>query len=281
MNSKRWIGFCIMGFAMFFSSGAMADLDLYEGGATGQWWNPAREGEGFFIEIINVGGAKQVGIAMYSFDDSGDPLWLVGNVAIEPGDEIVGIPVFQFDGPSWGSDYDAGDLNRTTFGTITVRFPTCDTALFSVQSDGALQSGDYSLQRITSVDGVGCVEPPPDPPPSGPTFPPGHWSGDGVCFMVSEDGTRIFGGNLSACDAQAAFDSNLDGQTNEFNDCKVTASCEGFYPIDEYGNFTCFNELGELATGRIYPNGTAEGWAFEGEGGKGEWCAAYWSATPD
>ena len=270
----------IVTFLLALSGSVQANLILAEGGPTGQWYNPARNGEGFYIEIIE-GSPKQIGVAMYSYDADGDPLWVVGNVAINADDEIVGIPVFEFNGPVWGAGYDPADLNTIPFGTITVRFPTCDTALFSVQPDGALQAGDYSLVRITSVVGVGCVEPPPEKPPSGPTFTPGRWSGAGVCFMVSEDGKNIFGGNLSECDLQTAFDSNLDGQTNEFEDCKVTASCEGIYPIDEYGNFTCFNELGELATGRIYPNGTAEGWAFEGEGGKGEYCAAYWSATPD
>lgn len=154
--------------------------------------------------------------------------------------------------------YDPADLNTIPFGTITVRFPTCDTALLSVQPDGALQSGDYSLIRITSVKGVGCVEP-PDPPPAGTIT--GKWSGPGVCFMVSQDGTQIIGGNLSECNAQTAFNSNLDGVSNEGRDCKVTASCEGVWPIVD-GKFTCLNELGELAIGTFNSNNSASGSAF-------------------
>jgi len=277
MNSKFLSG-CIFAISslIFFSTSALADLILAEGGPTGQWWNPARNGEGFYIEIIDTGSSQQIGIAMYSYDSIGAPLWIVGNIPIGPDDERVAIPVFEFNGPVWGPGYDPGDLNQIPFGTIWVGFPTCDTALFSVQPDGTLEAHDYSLVRITSVEGVGCTEPPD--PPSGITK--GRWSGPGVCFMVSEDGTQIKGGELSDCDAQAAFDSNLDGITNELDECKVTASCEGPWDIVD-GKFNCLNELGELATGSFISTTSASGAAFEGEGGAGEFCRASWSATPD
>ena len=276
MTRVRWINFCVMGLLAFFSSGAMANLVLSEGGPTGQWFNPERNGEGFYIEIIE-GSPMQIGVAMYSFNAQGEPLWVVGNVAIDANDEVVGIPVFEFNGPVWGSGYDSDDLNTIPFGTITVRFPTCDTALFSIQTDGPLQNGDYSLIRLTSVKGVGCTEP-PDSPPSGITT--GEWSGLGVCFMVSQDGTQIIGGNLSECTAQAAFDSNLEGISNELRECNVTTSCEGVWPIVD-GKFTCLNERGELAFGTFTSNTSASGSAFEPEGGVGEFCSASWSATPD
>jgi hypothetical protein len=274
---KTLIAISILSLLLCFCTSAFANLVLSEGGPTGQWYNPARDGEGFFIEIIDTGSGNQIGIAMYSYDENGDPLWVVGNVAIGANDEIVGIPVFEFNGPVWGPGYDMGDLNRIPFGTITVRFPNCDSALFSVQPDGALQAGDYTLQRITSVEGVGCTDPEP-PPPSGITA--GKWSGPGVCFMVSEDGQSIVGGNLSECDAQAAFDSNLDGLSNELDNCKVTAQCEGVWPIID-GKFTCLNELGQLAIGSFNSTTSASGTAFEGEGGRGDFCTAPWSATPD
>lgn len=261
---------------ILFSTAAIADLDLYEGGPSGQWWNPTRDGEGFYVEIITTGSSKQIGVAMYSFNDSGEQLWIVGNVAIEPGDTVVGVPVVQVDGPSWGPDYDPADANRTAFGTITVQFPTCDTALFALESDVALPSWSYSLQRLTSVDGVGCVEPPPS---GGPSITPGLWSGPGVCFMVSSDGTRIEGGNLSECGVQAAFDSELDGTTNEFDDCKVTTACEGVWPIVA-GKFSCMNLTGELAVGHFTSSTSAEGTTHEKEGGNNNICTGHWTANP-
>ena len=276
MTRVRWINFCVMGLLAFFSSGALANLVLSEGGPTGQWFNPERNGEGFYIEIIEA-SPMQIGVAMYSYNAEGEPLWVVGNVAIDANDEVVGIPVFEFNGPVWGSGYDSDDLNTIPFGTITVRFPTCDTALFSIQTDGPLQNGDYSLIRLTSVKGVDCKEP-TKPPPTGITS--GKWEGGGVCFMVDSDGTHIIGGNLSECDAQAALDSNLDGVSNELRECKVTAQCEGKWPIVD-GKFACLSDLGQLAIGEFTSKTSASGSAFEGEGGRGEFCSANWTASPD
>jgi hypothetical protein len=106
--------------------------------------------------------------------------------------------------------------------------------LFSIQSDGALESSDYSLVRLTNIEAVDCTGP-PEPPPTGLTT--GSWVGAGVCYHVAADGTSIIGGGLSDCDAQAAFDSNLDGLSNDGRSCKTTASCEGVWPIVD-GRFT-------------------------------------------
>ena len=266
----------VLSLLLCFSTTALADMVLADGKATGKWFNPERSGEGSYIEIINTGCSKQIGVAMFTFDDKGAPLWISGNIAIGNNDEVVAIPVSQFDGPVWGPGFDSDDLNITPFGTITVRFPTCDTALFSVVTEVGLQNGNYSLIRLTDIEGIDCTD--PKPPTTGPY--PGRWSGPGVCFNVSQDRLSIIGGELSGCDAQAAFDSNLDGISNEGRNCKVTASCEGVWPIVD-GKFSCVNKLGELAVGTFSSTTSASGLAFEGEGGVGEFCTAAWSATPE
>ena len=101
-----------------------------------------------------------------------------------------------------------------------------------------------------------------------------------MCFMVSPDGKEIVGGNASACQAQAAFDSDLEGISNEANECNVTTTCEGIYKITN-GGFTCANSRGELAFGTFTSNNSATGSAFEPEGGVGEYCVSVWSASPD
>ena len=254
----------------------MADLILSEGGATGTYFNAARSGEGFYVEIIEFpDGSRGISVAMYSFDENGEQLWLVGTSGVGAADRSANITLFRYDGPVWGPNYDPKDLNETAFGTMFAKFPNCDTALFSIQSDGALQSGDYSLVRLTEVVGVECKE--PVDPPSGITT--GTWSGFGVCFHVSADGNSLVGGESSGCSAQSAFDSNLDGITNEFKDCKVTAKCEAKWPIRD-GKFYCVNEVGEMAIGTFDSDNSASGWGFEGEGGVGEFCSAPWTATP-
>ena len=253
---KTLIVLGILSLLLCFSTSALADLVLADGKATGQWFNPERSGEGFYIEIIKAGGSNQVGVAMFTFDDSGDPLWVSGNVAIGNNDKTAGIPVFQFDGPSWGSDFDPDDLNQTRFGIITVRFPTCDTALFQVQTDVGLQNGSYSLIRLTDIEGIECNDPPAEP-----QVTPGTWRGTGVCFNVSADGRSLTEAG-SQCDGNAAFDSNLNGLNDDGGNCGAEAECDGIWQI-EGGKFACTGELGTLVIGTFGSSTSAAGLAYE------------------
>ena len=278
MINKFFIGiFSVI--LVFLSGSAMADLVLSEGGATGTWFNAGRSGEGFYVEIIrSSSGANSVSIAMYSFDGDGDPLWLVGTGGISTTDTTANFTVYEYDGPMWGPGFDSGDLNETAFGTINVRFPTCDTALFSITSNGTLPSYDYSLIRLTYIEGLTCV-PPTEPSPPG--LASGGWLGmDGdVCFNVSEDGTQLYGGNASICDVQSTFDSNLDGTDNKGGHCSASVACEGTPPI-ENGEFRCTNETGALAIGIFTSNNTATGTVYEPLPGEGDYCTATWTASP-
>ena len=269
--------FSILSLLIGFSTTALADLILADGGPTGQWFNSERNGEGFYVEIINTGGNQQIGVAMYSFDADGDQLWVVGNVPIGPDDEVVQVPVFQFNGPSWGADFDSADLNTIEFGSITVRFPTCDTALFSVAVEPAigLSGGSYSLIRLTDIEGVECVE-----PPSVPTgITPGRWDGDGVCFNVAANGMSITGAG-STCANGAAFAANMFGVSEDTGDCSVEFQCPSVWPIED-GSFECLNADGDLVIGQIDSVNSASGLAFKERGGANDYCVSTWSASPD
>jgi hypothetical protein len=265
---------CIIASLMFFSTSTFADLVLAKGEATGQWYNPERSGEGFYVEIINTGGNQQIGVAMFTFDDNGDPLWVSGNVAIGPNDEVVSIPVFRFDGPMWGPDFDSDDLNQTRFGTITARFPDCDSALFQMATEGGVpQGGSYALIRLTDIEGIECNNPPPDQ-----SFPAGKWDGDGVCLNVAEDGNSITGVG-SGCANGTAFWSNLNGVSEDTGDCNVELACAGEWPIED-GGFACVNSEGDLVIGEFSSSNSASGLAFKERGGNNDYCVAAWSASP-
>ena len=228
--------FCLM----FMAGSAQAGLNLADGYASGQWWNPARDGEGFYVEIIDTGGNLQIGVAMYSYDETGKQLWLVGNIAIADGDQGATVPVFLIEGPVWGTSYDPADKSTTDFGTIVVQFPTCDSALFNVNSNvQGLESGSYSLVRATSLVGVDCVEPPPPdtekPPPPGTGITAGLWTGLGVCFFVNPEGTMIV--ESDECDVGNAFSADIPGVQVDLDGklkpdlCDASVVCDGAWPI--------------------------------------------------
>ena len=244
---------------------AHADLNLANGYATGQWYNPARDGEGFFVEIIGEGDNLQISLAMYSYDAEGNQLWLVGNAAIANGDIGATVPVFLIEGPVWGTGYDPDDRDTTQFGTIAARFPTCDSALFSVQSNVAgLESGSYSEVRLTEIVGMNCVEPPPsdspDPPEGGVTS--GMWRGElgesVVCFFVNEEGTKII--ETDECDQGKAFSAEINGVEIDIDGhqnpdaCVASVICDAAWPIEQvddasgvsYMQLICPNEAGGI-----------------------------------
>jgi hypothetical protein len=55
MRFRMSISSTIAVVAMFFSSMCFAQVSLTEGGASGSWWNPTRDGEGIFVEIARTG----------------------------------------------------------------------------------------------------------------------------------------------------------------------------------------------------------------------------------
>jgi hypothetical protein len=240
---------------------ALAQLNLANGSASGQWYNPARDGEGFYVEIIDTGGNLQISVAMYSYNEGGDQLWLIGNVPIAEGDVGANVPVYRVEGPVWGPMYDPADRTGIDepFGNIAVQFPTCDSALFNVQSnDPVLESGNYSLVRLTDLVSLDCVEPtPPDVPPPGPApeVTPGLWTGNGVCFFVDADGTQIV--DSDQCDNGKSFSARVDGvevPDDNYPPCNAYVVCNGAWPIvDEIGitqtpykQATCINADGGI-----------------------------------
>ena len=283
-NSTKLLCFAIL--FLLFCSGAQADLNLADGTASGQWYNPARDGEGFVVEIIGEGDNLQISVTMYSWDESGNQLWVAGNVPISNGDIGATIPVFQVEGPAWGTQgFDPSDRDVTEFGTIAARFPTCDTALFAVQSNVAgLASGNYSTIRLTELVGMDCTDPPPAPEEG--EVPSGLWTGPGICFFVNEEGTKIV--ESDTCEGKAAeaelpgVEVDIDGKVDPDN-CVAAVVCEGAWPIS-YGEdvrASCINEFGGAINFYFSVDNNAWVEVYElGDVGNGRACVSATTATP-
>jgi hypothetical protein len=269
---------------LFLAGNAMADLIIAEGKPTGQWFNPDRDGEGFYVEVIDSGETAQLGIAMYSYDAEGRQLWIVGNAPVGAGATAVTVPVVQIDGPVWGSGYDPDDRNTTDFGTITARFTSCNSALFQVRPNVELQDLEYPAVRLTNVVGIECVD--ESPAPAGITA--GEWEGEdgSACLYVAEDGKSLTTvgstcvNGLSMWLDIVGIKVTLDGEIDPAG-CKVDASCKTDSTIDpETGFFQCVTELG-LIEGWF--NSATYGWGHATQtigGGLGNACVTEWEAAP-
>ena len=274
--------FCVS--LLFLVGNASADLIIAEGQPTGQWYNPDRDGEGFYVEVIDTGGILQLGLAMFTYDEVGEQMWISGTVSIDSDDVTATVPVIQTDGPIWGSGYDPADLNITEFGTITARFTSCNTALFQVRNNVGFEDGDYPTTRLTDIVGIECVDPPPSNSDGVET---GKWVADGVCLFVGEDGKHLTPENSTCPDSDSMW---LEIQATEVDinglggSCVFNASCMGEWPInEENGHFVCVTPKG-LIEGWFTSKTSVHGNAFQataGGGQVGEMCNGTWTAAPE
>jgi hypothetical protein len=226
---KIFLSALVILISLLFSANLMANLILVDGGATGQWYNPDRDGEGLFVEIVEQSdGSNIIAISWFTYDQFGEQMWLTGQAAITQEAIKVSVPVIVTGGPIFGPDYDKDDLSADPWGTIEVQFQTCDMGNMTYTSSIGFGSGAIDLTRITNVVGVNCVEPPPETEP----VIPGKYTGNGVCLYVAEDGLSITSKG-STCPDGHAFTAGIDGEQVGTADlpCRAEVICPDTYAI--------------------------------------------------
>jgi photosystem II stability/assembly factor-like uncharacterized protein len=121
---------------------------------SGNWFDPAQNGHGLFLDVIQIDGVRQLVAAWYVFD-GGDPLFLVGAGPIEGDTATLDLAISR--GPAFPPDYRAGDLVRQRWGSARVRFTGNDTGEFSwTPAVSGFTAGAMPLRRLTSQVGRVC-----------------------------------------------------------------------------------------------------------------------------
>ena len=285
MNKKPWFLAIFLPVCLLFSTSTMANLVLADGGATGQWFNPERDGEGLFVEIVESGGGvRSIALSWFTYDQVGEQMWLTGSVEIGEDATVTSVPVYVTDGPIFGPGYNKDDLNLEFWGTIELLFQTCDQGNMTYTSSVGFPSGSIALTRLTNVVNVNCVEPPVDTTP----VTPGKWVGPGVCLYVAEDGLSITSEG-STCSGGHAFKATLPGiPVGGGLDCTMSVICPDTYAIYPTDNvepnpaFDC-KDLAGIASGMFFE---LEGGALSVNGSvydrsDGNGCAGVWLANPE
>ena len=121
---------------------------------TGSWYLPARDGEGYNIEITGSGLNLDMLAYFYTYDEAGNQMYVVGAGDVE-GDTAV-VPVVVTSGPSYGDDYDMNDLVRDPWGTLTFKFTSKDTGTVERASTTGFGTTTEDIIRLTSVSGLSC-----------------------------------------------------------------------------------------------------------------------------
>ncbi len=126
------------------------------GHQSGLYHDPERSGEGINVLIATLGERRFIFVTWFTYHD-GNPLWLVGNIDFQNGDDQVQIPLFRTSGTGFGEFFNADDVELTPWGTISIAFPSCGHLAGSYQSDDtAFGSGTLMLEQLVGISGLAC-----------------------------------------------------------------------------------------------------------------------------
>ena len=123
-------------------------------GITGSWYDPARDGEGYNIEIVGSSLDPQLLAYFYTYDDAGNQMWLVGSGPAN-GDTAV-VPVQVTSGPVYGDGFDKDDVVREDWGTLTFTFSSCTAGSVVRASTMGFGTTTEDFVRLTYVTGLTC-----------------------------------------------------------------------------------------------------------------------------
>jgi hypothetical protein len=133
----------------------VSDLNLGEPfvlvpGSSSAWYDTARSGEGFMLEILSADTALAY---FFTYDADGEQDWytMVGTIR---GNRIVFPEVTRTSGGVFGPGFNPANVTRSTVGSATFAFASCESGWMEWEIGG--QRGRMQLSRLTRLLGTGC-----------------------------------------------------------------------------------------------------------------------------
>ncbi|MDT8439292.1 MAG: hypothetical protein RQ729_09825 [Wenzhouxiangellaceae bacterium] len=124
------------------------------GAFTGWWAQPEQQNHGLIVSISRLPDGERIGVIYWAtFDESGNPSWLLASGAISG--RSIEAEVFRFDGITFMQPAADGSAFDEAIGTMTVAFGDCMTGEVSFDTEG-LGTGSFPIERITNQPGVAC-----------------------------------------------------------------------------------------------------------------------------
>lgn len=152
----------------------------------GSWYDPARDGEGFYLEPRRDGGMV---ITWYTFPaagEAGQQLWLVGSSALR-GNGIE-VSLMQPGGGGFAGQFDPQQVRLEPWGTARFVFESMDRAQVRYEGRAPYGSATRNLVRLSQQQrGIDfAAAPPRDQDFAGAFYDPAR-SGEGVFMHMSTD----------------------------------------------------------------------------------------------
>jgi hypothetical protein len=144
----------------FHDANKSLDLIGLNPGLTGTWWNSARSGEGFLLEVGYANGGLFFFASFYTYDSLGNQVYLFAQGSIGTGTSVE-VSVWITEGRMWGAAFDPADGSTDPWGMATFTFPTCESGSIAlVPNQAALDMGytnlAYDITRDLVDSGITC-----------------------------------------------------------------------------------------------------------------------------
>jgi len=165
-------------------------------GHSSVFYNPDRNGEGNYVEVLEDGRAV-VYTFTYNPDGTG-PAWFLG-VGQVSGNSIILDDLFRPTGTPFGDDFDAAEVDFTNAGSMSMVFPDCQA---SAPGGNIAYTGDAGLgyeglisrgTRLAHITGCGAETPDPNAGLSGSWYDPAR-NGEGLIveWLTNGDVLAVF-----------------------------------------------------------------------------------------
>lgn len=138
---------------------AAATREVVGPGHAGSWFDPARNGEGWILELLDDGSAV---LFWFTYPPSGSAAeqdWLVAANGRVEGNRIRFDDVRAMSGGRFGAAFDPAAIRSSHWGTIEFRFDGCAQARLDYAGPPAYGSASRNLTRLTTLSGTPCGQP--------------------------------------------------------------------------------------------------------------------------
>jgi hypothetical protein len=131
-------------------------------GLTGTWYDAARAGEGWLLEVGYIAGAKFMFASFYTYDSLGNQVYLLAESTAIEGNSVEMV-VYMTEGAMWGPDFNPDDVARPLWGTATFTFPGCGGATVELMANDEMKAQGFTdtttdLTRLLE-SGIACPTP--------------------------------------------------------------------------------------------------------------------------
>ena len=135
-----------------------APADDYQAGPglSGAWYDAARNGEGIILEVLPSGRALAIWFTYPAAGEPGEQAWLIAQDGIIEGDSIRFSQVLRPIGGRFGAAFDPAQVQLQNWGTLEMRFSSCNAGSVSWAGPASYGSGSRALTRLSTLDEVDC-----------------------------------------------------------------------------------------------------------------------------